>query len=47
MADYRCAECGLAVIVLADVDPIRGCACTGAIIAEASATLIGVGNLRA
>ncbi len=43
MARYRCAECGMAVIVPQGEEPIRGCACTGAIVADATVTLAGVG----
>ena len=34
---YKCAECGLAVIVLPDTEPIKACQCEAAIIAEMSA----------
>lgn len=42
---YYCADCLLAVIVVPDLPPIRGCACAGPIVAEASAVLEGAASL--
>lgn len=43
---YKCSECELAVIVLEGEEPIKACTCEAPIIAEISATAIGVSNLN-
>jgi len=41
---YRCASCGLAVILTND-GPIRACKCEATIIVELSATVNGQGGV--
>lgn len=43
---YRCAECGMAVIILEGHDPIKACTCSAPILAEASVTLVGKGGVK-
>jgi DNA-directed RNA polymerase subunit RPC12/RpoP len=42
---YKCAECGMAVIVIPDEAPIKACTCEAAIIAEMEAEAIIHGGL--
>lgn len=42
---YKCAQCGLAVIVLAGEEPIKACTCEAAIIAEMEAEATAKGGL--
>jgi hypothetical protein len=41
---YHCAECKLAVIVFGE-KLIKGCRCDAAVVAEASAGLVGQGGV--
>lgn len=41
---YRCAQCGMAVIVL-DGEIIRACHCNAAVVADATATMHGQGGV--
>ena len=43
---YKCSECGLAVIVLPNEAPIKACKCEGSIIAEMQADAIIHGGLK-
>lgn len=43
---YRCASCGLAVIVTRDGKVIRACTCGGAIVAEMRVEMRGRGGVR-
>ena len=43
---YKCAECGLAVIVLPDTEPIKACTCEAPIIAEMEAQAVVHGGLK-
>ena len=42
---YRCAQCGLAVIVT-DGAVVRGCSCEAAVVADMSSTLAGAGGVK-
>jgi hypothetical protein len=44
-AAYYCSECGLAVIILPEKEPIKICECEAAIVANLQASLAGVGGL--
>lgn len=44
---YKCSQCSLAVIVLPEQTPIKGCVCEAPIVAEMSATATASGGLKA
>lgn len=45
-AAYYCADCGLAVIVLPDSEPIKACSCDASIVANLHASLFGEGGIK-
>lgn len=42
---YQCSQCGLAVIVLPNEQPIKGCLCDAPILANMVATAHGAGGV--
>lgn len=47
MAKYRCAECGLAVVVIEGKPPVRACEHSGAAIqAFGEVRLVGAGGVK-
>ena len=42
---YKCSQCGLAVIVLEGEEPIKACTCEASIIAEMEAEATAKGGL--
>lgn len=44
---YRCSKCGMAVIVLPDVKPIKACKCSASVIADMTAVTTGKGGIKA
>jgi hypothetical protein len=43
---YYCSKCGLAVIVLPNIDPIKACECDAPVYAEMSAQPKGKSNIN-
>lgn len=43
---YACGGCGLAILILPDVAPIRACQCDAPIVANLTASLEGQGGIR-
>lgn len=43
---YKCSKCNLAVIVLPNTEPIKGCKCEAAIIADISAQTFAQAGLK-
>lgn len=43
---FTCSKCHLGVIIIQDRPPIKACFCDAPIVANLSATLVGVGGVK-